>query len=389
MTLTPSNPTGGDDTDGCWACEPLDWLAKSGVRNTVLAARPVYRRLSRSDGPSVPGEWIRYLSLPGRVGIPIGGAFLFASIVGKVRELHRAERIDLVHAHGPFPCGHAAMLLKSELNIPYVVSVYGLDDLSTEDCGHVAKWRRRILQRVYAESCRVVCASEYVREQVLERMGRGFRTSVVYTGVDPELFSPPLETAEPTATVLTAGNLRAIEDHDVLIRATAVLIREVPAVSVEIIGDGPERVRLQKLAEGIGLAAQVRFVGRKSRRQIAEAMKRCTVFVLPSRAEEAGCLHMEAMACGKAVIGCRGQEIAEIIQHGTNGFLVGPGNEKELALAMGMLLREPERRRSLGAAARDTILERLTVAQQAENLRRIYKESVAGRQKLVQISATP
>ena len=389
LTLTPSWPIDGDDAEGCVVSEPLDWLAKSGVRNTVLATRPTYRRSPQSGGPSAPGEWIRYFSLPGRLGIPIGGAFLFASIVGKVRELHCSERIDLVHAHGPFPCGHAAMLLKSELNIPYVVSVYGLDDQSTEAHGLVNKWRRRILQRVYAESRRVVCASEYVREQVLERMGRGFRTSVVYTGVDSELFSPPLEPADPTATVLSAGNLRAIEDHDVLIRATAVLVREVAAVSVDIIGDGPERVRLQKLAEEIGLAAQVRFVGRKSRRQIAEAMKHCTVFVLPSRAEGAGCLHMEAMACGKAVIGCRGLGIAEIIQHSTNGFLVGPGNEKELALAMGMLLREPERRRSLGAAARDTILERLTVAQQAENLRRIYKESVAGGQKFVQISATP
>jgi len=377
LTLTPSWPIDSDDAEGCVVSEPLDWLAKSGVRNTVLATRPIHRRSPQIGDARVPGEWICYLSLPGRLGIPIEGAFLFARIVGRLRELHRAERIDLVHAHGPFPCGHAALLLKSELNIPYIVSVYGPDDLSIEAPGHVAKWRGRILQRVYAESCRVVCTSEYVREQVLERMGRGFRTSVVYTGIDPELFSPPVEPAEETATVMSAGNLRVIEDHDVLIRATAVLIREEPAVSIEIIGEGPERPRLQKLTEKIGLAAQVRFVGRKSRRQIAAAMKRCTLFVLPSRAEEAGCLHMEAMACGKAVIGCRGQGIAEIIQHGTNGFLVGPGNEKELALAMGMLLREPERRRSLGAAARDSVVERLTVAQQADNLRRIYKESVA------------
>ena len=83
------------------------------------------------------------------------------------------------------------------------------------------------------------------------------------------------------------------------------------------------------------------------------------------------------MSCGKAVIGCRGQGIAEIIQHGTNGFLVGPGNEKELTFAMDMLLREPQRRRNLGSTARDTVLERLTVEQQAENLRRIYRESAS------------
>ena len=67
--------------------------------------------------------------------------------------------------------------------------------------------------------------------------------------------------------------------------------------------------------------------------------------------------------------------MAEIIQQGTNGLLVGLGNEKELTLAIGMLLREPQRRRNLGAAARDCILDRFTVEQQAENLMRIYRES--------------
>jgi len=101
------------------------------------------------------------------------------------------------------------------------------------------------------------------------------------------------------------------------------------------------------------------------------------VFALPSRYEGLGCVYLEAMSTGKPVIGCRGQGIAEIIQHGTNGFLVGPDNERELALALGMLLRDEVRRRNLGAAARDTILERFTLAHQAEILARIYREAIA------------
>ena len=80
---------------------------------------------------------------------------------------------------------------------------------------------------------------------------------------------------------------------------------------------------------------------------------------------------------GKAVVGCRGQGIGEIIQHGANGFLVGPDNERELTLALAMLLRDQRRRTNLGVAARDTILERLTLAHQAETLARIYRECVA------------
>jgi glycosyltransferase involved in cell wall biosynthesis len=82
------------------------------------------------------------------------------------------------------------------------------------------------------------------------------------------------------------------------------------------------------------------------------------------------------MSAGKPAIGCRGQGIAEIIQHGSNGFLVGPDNEKELTLAIAMLLRDESLRCNLGVAARDTILQRLTLAHQAESLARVYRESI-------------
>jgi spore coat protein SA len=83
------------------------------------------------------------------------------------------------------------------------------------------------------------------------------------------------------------------------------------------------------------------------------------------------------MSAGKPVIGCREQGIAEIIRHGSNGFLVGPDSEKELTLALAMLLRDEPRRRNLARAARDTILDRLTLKDQAESLVRIYRESAA------------
>ena len=102
---------------------------------------------------------------------------------------------------------------------------------------------------------------------------------------------------------------------------------------------------MQALAQRLDIRERVRFLGRQSRQQVAAAMRRCTVFALPSRYEGLGCVYLEAMSVGKPVIGCRGQGIAEIIQHGSNGFLVGPDNERELSLALAMLLRDEPRRR--------------------------------------------
>ena len=378
LTLTPFYPSQRDDAGGCFVSEPLEWLAKVGVVNTVFAVQPFYREKLQPRDPGVRAEWLRYFSLPGGFGLPTAGAFLFARTVGLVRELQRSQPIDLVHAHAALPCGHAAMLLSAELKLPYVVSVHGLDAFSTEQVhGRAGDWCRRISQRVYRSSRRVICVSEHVREQVLEGTGPSCRTSVVYNGVDAELFSPGAQSSAEDLLALSVGNLIPTKGHEVLIRAVAALAADFPALTLEIIGDGGERGRLENLAAELKIAERVRFLGRRSRHEVAAAMRRCTIFALPSRYEGLGCVYLEAMSVGKPIIGCRGQGIAEIIQQGSNGFLVGPDNEKELTLVMSMLLGDAARRRNLGAAARDAILERLTLAQQAESMARIYRECVA------------
>jgi teichuronic acid biosynthesis glycosyltransferase TuaC len=377
LTLTPFYPSEHDDADGCFVSEPVGALTQAGVMNTVLAVQPFYRgrRRSRSDSPS---QWLRFFSLPGGFGLPSAGAFLFARIVAQVRQLQRSGNVDLIHAHAALPCGHAAMLLSAELKIPYVVTVHGIDAFSTEQVrGRAGEWSRRISTRVFQSSKRVICISERVREAVLEGTGRSCRTSVVYNGVDPEMFSPATEPVAGELRVLSVGNLIPIKGHELLLRAVASLAFEFRALTLEIIGDGPERSHLQDLAQQLQIAERVRFLGRQSRAQVAEAMRRSTVFALPSRYEGLGCVYLEAMSTGKPVIGCRGQGIAEIIQQGSNGFLVGPDNEKELTLALGMLLRDEGLRHRIGNAARDTVLDRLTLSQQAESLARIYRESMA------------
>jgi hypothetical protein len=153
LTLTPFYPTDQDDAVGCFVSDPLAWLARAGVHNTVFAVQPFYRGAVGASESAIPARWLRYLSFPGGFGLPSAGAFLFGRLVSQVRKLHASQHIDLIHAHGPLPCGHAAMLLSAELNIPYVVSVHGLDAFSTvQVSGRAGAWCRRISQRVYRSS---------------------------------------------------------------------------------------------------------------------------------------------------------------------------------------------------------------------------------------------
>ena len=377
LSLIPTSPEANDGAGGCCALEPLRILTEMGVRTTALSVLSLWRSMGTNRTAFTTKPHLVYFSLPGDLGLPTAGAFLFARIIGKIRELHcrEKEKIDLLHAHGSLPCGHAAMLVHRELRIPYVVSVYGADESSLQKAvGRVGEWCRRISHRVYAESSRVLCVNEDVREKVLERVGRSCRTSVVYRGVEPEVFVPPLEAAEPADRVLYISDLNGSGGQDGLIRAIASLQKKFASISLDIIGKGGHISRMRKLAHDLGVSDRLRFLRCQSRQQIADAMKSCTLFIVLSSSEDLECALLEAMCCGKTVIVCRRDGITEIIKHGINGFLINSENEKQLELAIAMLLREPQRRTNLGLAARDTILDRFTVKQQAETLMRIYRE---------------
>src|ERR1700693_5724090 len=117
LTLTPFYPVQDDDAQGCFVAEPLSQAEQLGIANTVLAVQPVYRGLVRANNSAFPAQWTHFLALPGNVGLPSAGAFLYASILPKVRRLHQAKPVHMIHAHGAMPCGHAAALLSQELGI--------------------------------------------------------------------------------------------------------------------------------------------------------------------------------------------------------------------------------------------------------------------------------
>ena len=377
LTLTPFYPAAQDDASGCFISEPLPWLETKGVSNSVVAVQPVYRARMRTNSSAPPADWISYFALPGGFGLPTAGMFLYARLLSAIGRQHNSHHIDLIHAHGPLPCGHAAALLSRELKIPYVVSVHGLDAFSTAQVkGSAGKWCERISRMVYRSASRVICVSGHVRDEVVARAETECLTAVVYNGVDPTMFHPSLENRNFEPVILSVGNLIPTKGHQCLLHAMARLKQKFPTVTCQIIGDGPELSRLAALSDQLGISSRVHFLGRQSRRAVADAFRQCTVFALPSRYEGLGCVYLEAMSSEKSVIGCRGQGIEEIIHHGQNGWLVAPENVEELSSGLSTLLENATLRKRIGSMARRTVLERLTLSHQAERLTRIYREGL-------------
>ena len=378
LTLTPFFPSDQNEVSGCFVAEPIEQLRQFGVDSSVMAVSPIYYPRKHSSS-SAAAEWVRYPQVPGNLGLSSAGKLLYARLLGRIRQLHNVKPIDVIHAHAALPCGHAAALLSRRLNIPFVVTVHGLDVFNHCHLGGVpAAWRRKVSVEVYGAARTVICISGKVQEILKTGTPAETCSTIVHNGVNPSLFSPnPAEGRQFDPEILTVGTLLRSKGHELVLRALGKLRPSFPQLRCRIIGEGPDRARLEALVRELGIGQQVQFVGRQSRSEVAQAMRRCSVFVLPSRNEGLGCVYLEAMSSGKPVIACHGQGIEELIEHGKNGWLIRVGGPEELVPGLSVLLGSPELCARIGTAARQTILEKLTLSHQARRLAGIYRQGFA------------
>jgi len=376
LTLTPFYPS-RDDERGGFIAEPLGEFGALGLRFSVIAVRPLHKNRVLPSVTAPPASWIRYPTFPGNRGLASAGRLLFWRMRSLVRQVHKEHHIDILHAHAPLPCGEAARLLSRDLNIPFAVTVHGLDAYLTEQvAGRAGQRCAELCRRIYQQAGRIVCISEQVRQRVLAQLPHLENTEVVYNGVDPALFFPPENLPEGDPIIASVGSLISIKGHDRTLRALAKLSGEFPTLRCRIIGEGAELGRLQDLTRQLNISGRVEFLGHQTRLQVAQVLRGSSIFALPSHYEGLGCAYLEAMASGLPAIACRGQGIQEVIRHAENGFLLteqaAERTVHELADTLRILLKNPELRRRIGAAARQTVVERYTLRHQAQGLLRAY-----------------
>ena len=374
LVLTPLYPCQGDEADGCFIADSIECLSKSNIEFTTIAVKP-WSRSSYKTSDLVPAAiWARFPYVPTRAGWAGWGLSIYARVAPFVRRLHRRKKIDLIHAHCAVPCGHPAAILARQLGVPFIVTSHGLDVFCKSLNGFPGRWCEHYSRFVYERANLNICVSEGVRSALLKGLVSA-RTAVVYNGVDTDLFAPPEPGPKPAAqTILSVGRLVPDKGQEVVLRAVAALIEKYPSLQYTNIDDGPDRRRLAGLSRELNIANRVTFLGRKTRVEVSEAMKRCTLFALPSRNEALGCVYLEAMATGKVVIACRGQGISDVIHHGENGWLIGPDNVPEMIQALSTLLDNATLRERIGHQARTTIIDGLTLGQQAQLLNKAYRD---------------
>lgn len=235
---------------------------------------------------------------------------------------------------------------------------------------------RLVYGPVLRRADRVICLTTTMRDEVVRTFGVDpARVAVIANGVDTTRF--PAGSADPRRAdeLLFVGRLAVQKNVDALLHAAAALRAEGRDVRIRIIGDGPERRRLQSLADHLGLAGAVAFDGRRDQTEVQAAYARATALVLPSTHEGMPLVLLEAMAAGIPVVAAALPEIVEV--GGDAVLTVDVSAPDALARALGRVLDDAPLRARLAAAATHRARAHAWPVV-AASVERLYAEMVGG-----------
>jgi len=285
--------------------------------------------------------------------LPLTTKWSFTAQIPHLAAVIRARRPALVQLHGQFAgsLGQIAVQLAGRPRSVYAVQWPSYLD----DTGPWSRVRNHVAERV---SCglatAVVAVADHDRRTLVERgLCSPDKISVIHNAYYPEGLADAPASGRPTRNESVVGFVGRLSDQkgaQFLIQAVPQVLAAHPATRFVIVGDGPERPRLERLVAELGVDRAVEFKGYQP--EPAQLVKDMDVVVIPSIYDPFPLVTLEVMACGRPVVGAAVGGIPEAVEDGRTGILVPPRDAAAIAQALIKLIASPDLRLEMGAAAR-------------------------------------
>lgn len=325
---------------GIFIKENLRFMKKNFDKIYVISPRPIgydFLKKQKHDDYSYEDNieviFPKYFYMPGayrkkRVDIIQKEYELIRSIINDSK-----FSFNLIHAHFTWRAGAVAAKLKDDFNVPLIITEHSSKTFKT-----AIESRDPIFINAWNKADRII----RVRKQDIHLfVNAGIeRNKIRYVpnGFDDEKFHninkidcrKRLSLPEDKKIILTIGSLDKIKGQEFLITAMRILSLKYKNLLCLIIGDGPLKRKLMKMAHYYSLDNVVKLVGPKPHNEIPIWINAADLFVFPSLMESFGIVQIEAMACGKPVIATRNGGSEEIIVSEDYGLLCEPANSKDL-----------------------------------------------------------
>ncbi len=273
----------------------------------------------------------------------------------RVTALARAFQPDVILAHHTSVNGWVAERLSAALPCRFFTQDHAQWEIA--GCNENPRLRR-LYQRVSAAAAGMLAVS---RQMAGDLHAICPQASIVVIPNGANL--PPASGASATlrpALVFSAGMLVAYKGFDQLLEAWSQVHARFPDARLRIAGDGPERERLHRRRDELGLGSSVEFLGYVKPERIQAEMAAARLFVLASWNETFGVVFLEAAACGTPCIWARNAGVADVLADGVHGLAITPHDTDSLVGALSQLLQDPAQARALGEAAERKVRADLT-----------------------------
>jgi L-malate glycosyltransferase len=293
--------------------------------------------------------------------------------------LLRRDRPHIVHTHN-WSTLVEGMLAAKIARVPIIVH---------SEHGTVRKeWLPQIYAQRISWRCadRVLAVSESLKQHLVREIGfPAQRIISIQNGVDTDRFQPNGERMAlreglgwPARGFIigSVGRLVPVKNYATLLRAAARVASRVPQLTLALVGDGPLDGELKTLAEQLGIADRVSFLGYRD--DVPNLLNAMDIFVLPSLREGMPNAVLEAMACGLPVIASEVGGASEIVRDRENGLLVCPTDVEQLSQHLYQLALSPERCRAMGIAGRRCIEREFKMEHMVNKYTNLYL-ALAGR----------
>jgi colanic acid/amylovoran biosynthesis glycosyltransferase len=343
---------------------------------TLIGLRPTNRSLPLDSAPILLTRDQSLLSKIRR------GLYRHTGIAPEFYRQAKASHPTLLHAHFAID-GSMALPLANKLDLPLIVTLHGYD-VTQQDEFHVRSKDGKIYLRrreeLWKRTSTFICISEFIRRRAIEAGFPEEKLRVHYIGINLDSFAPSDEQRQDNL-ILFVGRLVEKKGCMYLIRAMQKVKATCPEAELIVIGDGPERRKLEALARELQIPCQ--FVGPRSSTVIRDSLARARVFCAPSvvarsgDAEGLGIVFCEAQAVGTPVVSFASGGIPEAVRHEETGLLAPERDETILAEYLLRYLQDDTFWRSSSERGKRWVASQFNLKQQTRKLEHIYQEAIA------------
>lgn len=293
------------------------------------------------------------------------------SLIGAIRRRARELATDVIHSHG-YKSNFYGYLAARPRRIPVLATCHtGTDKPEMTPALRLYDWLdRAVLRRVD----QVVAVSPTIAEALAAVGIPPGKIALVPNGIDVERFqhaSPALAVPAGARVVGMVSRLTANKGPYCFLEAARAVAARMPEAYFVLVGDGPERSRLEAAAKESGLEGRILFTGARS--DMPGVYASLNVFVLPSHSEGMPMSVLEAMAAGLPVIATRVGAVPQLIEPDRTGVLVQPQASAELAEAIVKVLKNPIWAHELGQSGRRRVVQEYSSDSMARHYRRLYE----------------